>query len=231
MASPGANGLTKAALKVVMGSPQTKRLEFLFNPTEYTIAKGANWKRPDQASAKSTAAVQFLGTNPQTLQMEIFFDDWEKREGKVASSIATLLDWTTPTKDSLDKTKPSPPILAFEWGGNPALASFRGFLKTVSAKYTMFDGRGTPLRGTASITLEEVPSEPSGTNPTSGSIESRRRHVLAEGDSLQSIAYAEYGDPNLWRALATFNGLDDPLRVPVGLSLLLPSLTEASELG
>ena len=36
----------------------------------------------------------------------------------------------------------------------------------------------------------------------------------------------EYGDPTLWRALAAFNGIDDPLRLPPGSTLLLPSADE-----
>ena len=38
------------------------------------------------------------------------------------------------------------------------------------------------------------------------------RTVVA-GDTLASIAYAEYGDPTMWRPLAAFNGIDDPLRL------------------
>ena len=70
----------------------------------------------------------------------------------------------------------------------------------MSAKYTLFDGSGNPLRVSANITLEEVPTDPKGQNPTSGSREGRRRHVLTEGETLQSIAWAEYGDATLWRA-------------------------------
>jgi nucleoid-associated protein YgaU len=43
---------------------------------------------------------------------------------------------------------------------------------------------------------------------------------------LASVAYAEYGDPNAWRPLAGFNEIDDPLRVPTGAMLLLPSPEE-----
>ena len=42
------------------------------------------------------------------------------------------------------------------------------------------------------------------------------------GDSLASVAYAEYGDPTAWRAVARFNGIDDPLRCRPGTRLLLP---------
>ena len=47
-------------------------LRFLYNPTEYTVTKGSTWSRPQTSGAKSTTRPQFGGTNPQTLQMEIF---------------------------------------------------------------------------------------------------------------------------------------------------------------
>ena len=51
-------------------------------------------------------------------------------------------------------------------------------------------------------------------------------HRTVAGDSLASIAFAQYGDPNAWRPLAAYNGIDDPLRVPTGQTILLPSLQE-----
>lgn len=59
-------------------------------------------------------------------------------------------------------------------------------------------------------------------NPTSGSYEVRRSHRTIAGDSLlASVAFAEYGDPAAWRALAAFNGIDDLLRMPTSTLLLL----------
>ena len=71
-----------------------------------------------------------------------------------------------------------------------------------------------------------MPSEPWRQNPTSGSDAVRRSHLMVDGDSLASVAYGEYGDPATWRALARFNGIDDPLRCPAGTRLLLPSPEE-----
>ena len=59
-------------------------------------------------------------------------------------------------------------------------------------------------------------------NPTSGAIAAHRSHLVIAGDTLASLAYAEYGDATLWRPLAAFNGIDDPLRIPEGTSVLLP---------
>jgi nucleoid-associated protein YgaU len=230
MAANGAGGLSKATLRVDVGETSRTELRFLYNPTEYTVTKGATWNRPQTKGAKSTGKPEFGGTNPQTVQMEIFFDDWEAREGTIAEDIAALLEWTKPTSQSVQRRRPEPPILVFEWGENPALTNFRGYLKTVTAKYTLFDDEGKPLRATANVTLEEVPTEAAKTNPTSGGRLGYRSHVVQEGESLHSLAYREYGDPALWRALALYNELDDPLRLPVGTRLLVPEVAEASRL-
>ncbi len=230
MSPAGSASLSKATLSVVAGTPSQRELKFLYNPTEYTVAKAATWNRPQSTGAKTATKPQFGGTNPQTVQMEIFFDAFEKGGTSVGDDIATLLEWTKPTAASIQQNKPNPPILTLIWGGNKALAGFRGYLKSVSAKYTVFDGSGNPLRATASITLEEVPTDPKGQNPTSGSRQGRRRHVLTEGETLHSIAWDEYGDATLWRALAAFNGFDDPMRVPIGTAVLVPTMTEATRL-
>lgn len=221
--------LEKACLRVVDGEVSTKELRFMFNPTEYTVSKSAKWTRPTTSSAKSATKPEFGGAQPQAVSMEVFFDDFEAK-GDVAGRVQTLLDWTKPTKVSVNKKQPSPPILAFEWGANPALAGFRGYLKSVTAKYTLFKADGTPLRASAQISMEEVPTEPQGQNPTSGAIDSRRSHVLDEGDSLHSVAQREYGNPGLWRSLAAYNGIDDPLRVRPGTRILIPSAAEAARL-
>jgi len=47
---------------------------------------------------------------------------------------------------------------------------------------------------------------------------------MISGDTLALVAYREYGDPKLWRALATYNGIDDPMRIPHGAQVLLPNV-------
>jgi hypothetical protein len=230
MADEGAGGFSKAKLRVDVGETSRTELAFLYNPTEYTVTKGATWNRPQTRGAKSSGRPEFGGTNPQTVQLEIFFDDWEKRTGTVADDVAALLEWTKPTGPSVQRKRPEPPILVFDWGKNPALTSFRGYLKTVTAKYTLFDEKGKALRATANVTLEEVPTEAAKQNPTSGGRHGYRSHVMQEGDSLHSVAYREYGDATLWRALALFNEIDDPMRIAVGAQLLVPDVTEASRL-
>ena len=226
-----ADEYTVATLRVVEGQVTgPTELLFDFNPGEYTIAKSSTWNRPQMKGGKQTGKPEFAGANAQTVQMEMLFDEWMSGEGGVAKSIATLIEWVKPTDDSVKKKKPQPPIVMFEWGDNPAVTSFRGYVKQVQAKFLLFDGSGTPLRGTANVTLEEVPIPPKKQNPTSGAIHGRRTHVVVSGDSLASIAWHEYEDPTLWRGLAAFNDIDDPLRVRPGATILLPTADEARRL-
>ena len=49
---------------------------------------------------------------------------------------------------------------------------------------------------------------------------------MVQGDSLPTIAYREYGQPAMWRAVADLNRVDDPMRLRPGDRLLLPPLEE-----
>jgi nucleoid-associated protein YgaU len=107
----------------------------------------------------------------------------------------------------------------FEWG---QAIRFKGYVESVAVKYTMFRGQGTPIRGTVTVAMKEFPQPTAKQNPTSGSMTGHRTHRVVAGDSLASIAYVEYGDPNGWRRLADANGIDDPLRVRDGTVLHVP---------
>lgn len=222
--------LKKALLTVVDGDPPTMKLVFMYNPAEITTSKSANWNRPQARGAPSANRPEFAGAGPQNVQMEITFDAWDTPDADVTASVKTLFEWTVPTKSSRNRHLPRPPILGFEWGSSTVFENYRCFLKTVQARYTLFKPDGTPVRATCQITLEEIPEEPQGQNPTSGSRESRRSVVLDGADSLAGVAYREYGDAALWRGIAAFNEIDDPLRVSAGSRILVPSLGEAKRL-
>jgi hypothetical protein len=217
-------GLAKA---VLVARDLNDRIECRFNPREYVIAKSATWSRTPVRGAESAPLPEFVGTNPRTLQMELFFDEWESGSGDVSKDVEKLLAWTNPTRDSIGANKPTPPVVFFQWGTKPL---FDAYVKSVNARYTMFRNDGTPVRASVSAAFEELPAEPARQNPTSGGEPGRRTHVVGGGDTLHSIAYQEYGDPTLWRGLAGFNGIDDPLRILAGSRLLVPPAKRASEL-
>jgi len=219
---------SKGTLRVVEGTVSgPSELRFHFNPSEYAVAKSSSWSRPQSRGGRDTGRPEFQGANPQTLSFETLFDDSTTVGQGVAADVNTLLEWVKPTADSIQHQRPQPPIVIFEWGDNPAITSFRGYLKQVQARYLLFDGTGKPLRATANLQIEEVPVEQARQNPTSGAIHGRRSHTIAEGETLASVAWREYQNASLWRGLADFNGIDDPLRVGPGTVLLVPTYAEA----
>jgi nucleoid-associated protein YgaU len=61
-------------------------------------------------------------------------------------------------------------------------------------------------------------------NPTSGGVGGSREWTVKDGDSLASIAYAEYGDSNAWRPIADVNRLTQVRRLRPGTVLEIPGL-------
>ncbi len=196
------------------------KVEFQFNPKELTIAKAAKWERSNDAKAKKAGPPQFSGAEPCKMTLEMFFDATGEHDGSVVAAVEKLFQCCVPTEETLGQKKPSPPLVKFKWG---TISSFPAFITSVSAKFTLFAASGTPIRATCTVSMEEMPADLGKQNPTSGALAVTRVHKTISGDSLASVAYAEYADPTLWRELAAYNGIDDPMRIPEGQVLMLPS--------
>lgn len=196
------------------------RIDFQFNPKELSLSKAAKWARETGKGNKKAGPPQYQGPQPSKLTLEMFFDATAKQDDSVVTRVEALFACCVPTGSSHDKKKSSPPWVLFRWGG---LTSFLAYVSSVTAKYTVFTATGLPIRAVCTVTLEELAAEPGGQNPTSGALTPRRVHTVVEGDTLPSIAYLEYGDASMWRAVARANDIDDPLRLPAGRDLLLPS--------
>jgi hypothetical protein len=216
--------LVKASIRSTSGGDV---LECAFNPSEYSISKSAEWRGTPSSGARTAPTPEFVGTKPRNLKMKLLFDAWASGQDSVTSAVDQLIAWCNPTASSISQARPSPPILAFTWGQS---AFFDAYLQSVDAQYTMFKPDGTPVRATVNVALVEVPNEPAGQNPTSGSLAGHRTATMVAGESLHSVAYREYGNAALWRGLAAENGIDDPLRVRPGTSIRIPTRERAAEL-
>jgi len=198
-----------------------KALTFQFNPDTLTLSKNTGWVRHDAKAAKEVGVPEFTGAQPRRLTAELFLDSTEKHDGGTQAAVETLMSWCAPTARSTESDAPSAPWVRFAWGTFTTV-SFFGYIEGVEATYSLFDPDGSPLRATCSITITEAAGPVRGQNPTSGGLGTRRVHRVVGGDSLESLAHAEYGDPAAWRVIARANGIDDPARVPVGTLLLVP---------
>jgi len=217
--------LNAAASAVGLGpSDPDDELTFMFNPTEYRISQSVSINRHDSLSQPG-GTVEYMGTSAMTVSMQLFFDDFASAKGDVTPKISKLLKWQMPQDD--DGTPPK--LVQFKWG-NKQLDDFKGVITSLNVNYTVFAKDGTPLQAKVDLTIEGADELEKGTNPTSHSTDMRRVHTVVEGETIQSVAFAELGDPNYWRAIADANGIDDPLRVRPGAALLIPSAADAARM-
>ncbi|MDI2125260.1 LysM peptidoglycan-binding domain-containing protein [Yinghuangia seranimata] len=203
--------------------PHLGKIEFQFNPKELSLAKSASWQRKPATGVQGAGPVEFKGTEPSKLTLEMFFDATDTMGDKVVKSVEQLFSCCVPTDQSHDQQRGVPPWVIFHWGG---LTGFVAYVSQVQVKYTLFTSGGLPVRATCQVTLEEISGEMPGQNPTSGALSARRVHRTVAGDTLAMLAWREYGDPTAWREIAEANDIDDPMRLRPGSELLIPGAEE-----
>lgn len=204
----------------------SKRLVFGLNPTQVAFARNVKFNRNPAPNSHTDPPAQFTGTDATTLTLAILLDAMGTGTGSIQSQIDQLVAWTTVPGDQ--GTSASPPLLVFNWGSLKISndSAFVGYLEQLRVTIEMFARNGTPLRASVNLSLKSATAPPAGTNPTSGAEKSRKRRVLRRGQTLQSLAFDEFGDAGAWRAVAEMNSIDDPTRLRPGLEVLLPDRRE-----
>lgn len=229
--TPTGTSLVKATLaiheppigqRMALGE-KIKDVDFQFNPTQLVLSKNARWTTRMAPEFRFAAIPQFNGVEPYTMQLQIFLDS-SMTPGRttVKEKVEGLLSCCEVTRASIDAQQPCTPWVFFQWGSF-STASFIAYVQSVQATYTLFHSSGTPIRATCDLTITQIPVATKGQNPTSGALEVNRSHRIVAGDTLQSLAWREYGDATAWRAIARANRIDDPMRLAVGMELLIPA--------
>jgi len=202
-----------------------ERIPVLFNPEEYSLKRDIGYS-PTAVFGQSAPILQFVSGNQQTLDMELLLDTYEEhREGgrTVAQGGSDVRRLTARISDlmNIDPTTHAPPVLLFAW----ASLTFTCVLSRVNQQFIMFLSDGTPVRARLTVTFDEY------RNPDLEAEEIKRetadytkQHVVGQGETLSSISAATYGDPALWRAIASRNAIDVPAAIQAGATLVVPAL-------
>jgi len=141
----------------------------------------------------------------------------------VMDDLKKLISLCETYSSGLFSSAESPPLVMLLWG---QFASPLMYITELEADITRFGPDGTPTKAVGKLELRQFPSYSSGTNPTSGGLAPEMAEVLVQGDTLAHLAYRTYQSPMSWRDIADHNGIDDPLRVPAGRRVLMPSPEE-----
>ncbi len=195
-------------------------IPFLFNPKELGIEKGNQFAEVN-IPGLSAPILQFVRGNSRTVTMDLMFDTYEKGTD-VREYTDQITGWEDGKKKGLmdiDSELHAPPVCLFVWG----VFTFQCIIERVSKKFTMFLPEGIPVRATLNVSLKEYQDVKAQVKKIDfHSTDLRKRRIVIQGDSLWSIAAAEYGSAGEWRLLAAENQLDNPRVLKPGQELVIP---------
>jgi hypothetical protein len=215
-----------------LGAP----LSVNFNPTEYTLNKGAQIAEIAIPGLDSPI-LQFVRGQTETLSLDLFFDSTDSGMDDSAESVTTLTDQFYQLV-KIDGQTHAPPICFFSWGatfpgqrnyastGSQGRYGFKCLVESVRQRFTLFSPQGVPLRATLTVSLKEyktLSEQIAELNMLSA--DHTHSHVVQIGETLAQISSSVYNDPTQWRAIATANSLTNPLDLTPGATLQIPPLT------
>jgi hypothetical protein len=148
----------------------------MYNPKEIQITKKVPWERHKNSKGDSPD-LEFTQGEAETAQVELFFDTYESREDVYEVAIKGLRSMCL-IPDGPKGKKKHPPQIMVIWN-NKSYLNFKGVITNLAVKYTMFLPDGTPVRATATLSLQAAakvtakvppprPPQPNPPNPPAG---------------------------------------------------------------
>ena len=204
---------SKAKFTVLKGTNQDKEIVLQYNPSQYSVEDNNEFSEKKLMGLKGVIH-QFTGTKKSDLSLELMFDSTSL--GKDVRELIKPLD----TILKIDSELHAPPPCNFSWGS----FSFNGIVSNLRKDFTYFYHNGIPARVKVSLTLkpyDDVKQTLAELDLHSSDISKER--TFNEDDSIFLMSHREYNQTSSWRFIAEANDIDNPLLIPIGKKLLLPS--------
>lgn len=205
------------------GPNQLPIIPVQFNPTEYTLSKGAQIAEIAIPGIDSPI-LQFVRGQTQTLSMELFFDTTQAGMGD--GPVVDVRTLTEPVYQlvKIQSHTHAPPRVRFVWGVG---LTFRAIVESVQQKFTLFNPLGIPLRATLTVSFKEYQTlEEQLTRLNLQSSDHSKKRLVKQGDTLARIAFEEYGDAQRWRDIfeepSNAAAIEHPRRLTPGTELSIP---------
>ena len=223
-----------------------KRVTVQFNPESLKVNFANQIQAPNGGSgggggggsgdSARPPAVQFVGAGTTKLAVTLWFDasapldaemlpEAERGAGKVddVRKLTEQVAWfITPQPDQADPDRYLPPAVSFAWGS----FLFNGIVESIEENLEFFSPEGKPLRASLLLKLiqpritayrygQSGAGNTTGASVLGGAPGTRPLTGATEGASLQAMAAAA-GRADDWKAIASANGVEDPLRIQAG---------------
>jgi Contractile injection system tube protein len=207
-------------------------IQVQFNPTEYTLTKGAQIAEI-AIPGIDAPILQFVRGQTQTLSMELFFDTTQSGMGE--SPVVDVRTLTEPLFQlvRIQSNTHAPPRVRFYWGQG---LSFRAIIDNIQQKFTLFNPVGIPLRSNLTVNFKEYQTlEEQLKRLNLQSADHSKKRLIKRGETLALIAYREYGDPLQWRLIfedaRNAQLILDPKRLEPGTEIFIPNIVDAPVTG
>ncbi|HEV2914243.1 MAG TPA: hypothetical protein VGX92_13280 [Pyrinomonadaceae bacterium] len=195
----------------------------------------------------------FTGGGMTELHLNLLFDVSLAGSTTTVSDVRalTLPLWQLAENASDEQNYGRPPLVRFVWGKT---WNIPGIVAAVAERLDYFTSGGDPLRSwlrmrflrvaepgsqavaepvaLGSIEIPEAPTPEqlgeTAAAPAPAPADESRVHQYVAGERLDQLAhqyYGYYGHPSLWRWLAVYNGINDPLHIEPGTLLQIPPLS------
>ena len=206
-------------------------IEFFLPPASMKIKKAASWEVTDSTSSSQSGPLEWNGPQP----MKIEFEFMMKKEGissrptgalgygkqrTVMAELKKMLMLVENYSSSFWSTATTPPLVMLLWG---SFISPLSVVSEFSSQIVRFGSDGDPTKAIGSVELTQYPTSTGSTNPTSGGLAPEFTETMLDSDTLAHVSYRTYQHPRHWRDIAQHNRIDDPMRIPAGRKVLLPS--------
>jgi hypothetical protein len=229
-----------------------ERLGCLLNPDTLVVRRLGGVRARGGAGGHLTGAgladdpLLFTGGGRTELDLELLFDVNLAGAGIATDDVRQLTAplWALAENGEGREAYGRPPQVRFVWGKS---WNVPGIVGAVAERLEQFSPAGTAQRSWMSLRMIRVgqppgpppvepaplppevpPPLPEGAPLAPGTV---LHQVLGTGgdpgspgssESLYQLAQRYYGNPGLWRLIAAYNGIADPLQVPAGAVLRIP---------
>lgn len=227
-----------------------ERLGCLLNPESLVIRRLAGVSPRRSSGGQFTGSglqddpLLYTGGGQTILEFHLLFDVSLAGSSIESSDVRDLTAplWNLSENKQRANGSRQPPVVRFVWGKS---WNIPGIVVAVAERLEDFTAGGAPQRSWLSMRLRRVNEPPKALlarrldlqtfsttdlEMAADSVPAERvqAHVFTAGERLDTIAAHYYPDqtaahgPALWRVLASFNNLADPLHIPAGSVLQVP---------
>lgn len=225
-----------------------QRVPCMLNPETLVLRRTAGLRARESIGGQITGAGRhdtpliYTGGGRTVLELDLLFDvtipGAAMATGDRSRDVRTLTRpfWTMAENTARRRGYSHPPQVRFFWG---KAWNIPGVVEAVAERFEHFTREGVAQRSWLRLRMVRVddptpqPANPPGYRlddlpapetlpPPEDDWDAHQFTGGAEGERLDQLAARYYGNPSLWRLLATANGIDDPNDISAGAVLRVP---------